>query len=375
MNCSQLAFILVDSLRASAISSLKHRLERENRSKAETQKLKKQPLLIILAFKAASDRMSNTDVFLMAIYSVLVVVNLIGNTLVCVVVLRTKSMRVPMNYLLINLALADMAFAVLVSTQYIFRPFFQHPSPPVGDFLCKVATGGSLSWIGTAAAVFTLVLIAFERYNSILFPHSIKRRLTAQKVKHGIFASWLVAVVSEIPAITVMRYSVQHDICIEEWPGIRYARAYTLMTFFIDFAFPFTFMAVIYGRVIHKLWNSDSPSSNQVVLLQQRKKVTKLLLIVTVLHGVFLLPDTVTYVLSYFGFKYGSIAYKVGTVLVCLNSTVNPFLYSLRSERFRRSLQRLLHWKTKSFHFTYKAREKNSVELRTSTRLENSSLN
>jgi len=41
VNCSQLAFILVDSLRASTISSLKHRLKRINRSKAETQKLKK----------------------------------------------------------------------------------------------------------------------------------------------------------------------------------------------------------------------------------------------------------------------------------------------------------------------------------------------
>ena len=319
--------------------------------------------------------MSDTEVILMVIISILMAVNLIGNTLVCVVVLRTKSMRVPMNYLLINLAAADMAFAVFVSPQYIVRPFLQHPGPPLGDFLCKVATGGSLSWIGTAAAVFTLVLIAFERYNSILFPHTITRRLTAQKVKRGILASWLVAVVSEIPAIIVMKYSAQHEICIEEWPDIRYARAYTLMTFFIDFAFPFTLMAVLYGRVIHKLWNRDRSSSTQVVLLQERKKVTELLLIVTVLHGVFLLPDTVTYVMSYFGFKYGSIAYRVGTVLVCLNSAVNPFLYSLRSERFRRSLQRLLHWKTKSFHLTSKSKENNSIELRSSTRLGNACLN
>lgn len=340
-------------------------------SKAEKAAAFSYPCLI----QGPSDRMSYTEVILMVIFSILLAVNLLGNTLVCVVVLRTKSMRIPMNYLLINLAAADMAFALFVSPQYIFRPFLQHPSALLGDLLCKVATGGSLSWIGTAAAVFTLVLIAFERYNSILFPHSNTRRLTAQKVKRGILAIWLVAVVSEIPAIVVMKYSKRHEICIEEWPDIGYAKAYTLMTFFIDFAFPFTFMAVLYGRVIHKLWNRQSSSSTQVVLLQQRKNVTKLLLIVTVLHGVFLLPDTVTYVLSYFGFKYGSIAYKVGTVLVCLNSTVNPFLYSLRSERFRRSLQRLLHWKTKSFHLTNKSKEKNSIELRSSTRLENSSVN
>ncbi|XP_078346309.1 QRFP-like peptide receptor [Oculina patagonica] len=319
--------------------------------------------------------MSPTDIILMVIFSILVVVNLIGNTLVCVVVLRTKSMKIPMNYLLVNLAVADMVFAFFVSPQYIFRPLFQHPGPPLGDFLCKMATGGSLSWIGTAAAVFTLVLIAFERYYSILFPHSNKRRLTPQKAKLGILASWLVAIVSEIPPIVVMKYSTQRNICTEEWPDIRYARSYTLLTFVFDFALPFTLMAVLYGKVIHRLWSGNNSSSSNVVLLQQRKKLTKLLLMVTVLHGVCLLPDTVTYVLSYFGFKYGSTAYKIGTVLVCLNSTVNPFLYSLQSKRFRRALQKLLHWKVtesvESVDLTDKTNANTAIELCSMSRLEN----
>ncbi|XP_078355583.1 QRFP-like peptide receptor [Oculina patagonica] len=319
--------------------------------------------------------MSQTEIILMIIFSILVVVNLIGNTLVCVVVLRTKSLKIPMNYLLVNLAAADMAFAFLVSPQYIFLPFFQHPGPPLGDFLCKMATGGCLKWIGTAAAVLTLVLIALERYYSVLFPHSNKRRLTLKKAKLGIFASWLAATVSEIPPIIVMKYSTQRNICTEEWPDIRYARAYTLFTFVFDFALPFIMMAVLYGKVIHRLWSRDNSSSTHVVLLQQRKKVTKLLVIVTVLHGVCLLPNTVTYVLSYFGSIYGSSAYKAGIVLVCLNSTVNPFLYSLHSERFRRALLKLLHWKvTESVDLTDKTKTKSAIELRSSSRLGNPSL-
>lgn len=286
--------------------------------------------------------MSATEVVLGVIFSILVVVNLVGNTLVCLVVSRNKSMRVPMNYLLVNLAAADMAFAVFVSPQFIFRPFFQHPEPPVGDFLCKVATGGSLSWVGTAASVFTLVLIAFERYYSILFPYSNKGRLTPQRAKLGIATSWLVAVISEIPAILVMKYNASQKICLEDWPNIGFARAYTLATLCFDFILPFTIVAAVYSKVIYHLWHGSNYRGTHISLLRRRKKVTTILLIITALHGVCLLPDTVTYVLSYFGFQYGSIAYKVGTVLVCVNSTMNPFFYGLQSERFRRSLVELL---------------------------------
>ena len=169
-----------------------------------------------------------------------------------------------------------------------------------------------------------------------------KGRMTPLRVKLGIVTSWLIAVISEIPAILVMKYDTDRKICLEDWPNIGFARAYTLATLFFDFILPFTFMASVYSKVIYRLWRGSNHAGTHLALLKRRKKVTKLLLIITALHGVCLFPDTVTYVLSYFGFQYGSIAYKVGTVLVCVNSTVNPFLYSLQSERFRRSLRQLL---------------------------------
>lgn len=196
--------------------------------------------------------------------------------------------------------------------------------------------------MGTAASVFTLVLIASDRYYSVLFPYGKKGRMTPLRVKLGIVTSWLIAVISEIPAILVMKYDTDRKICLEDWPNIGFARAYTLVTLFFDFILPFTFMASVYSKVIYRLWRGSNHAGTHLALLKRRKKVTKLLLIITALHGVCLFPDTVTYVLSYFGFQYGSIAYKVGTVLVCVNSTVNPFLYSLQSERFRRSLRQLL---------------------------------
>lgn len=312
--------------------------------------------------------MSPADVSSVVIFSLLALLNLMGNTLVCLIVLRTKFMRIPMNYLLVNLAVADMTVALFIMPLHIFRPFLQHPVPPLGDYLCMVATGGNLSWIGSAASVFTLVSIAFERYYTIMFPHSHNGRLTPRKAKLGILASWLVAVASEIPPIAIMRYSMSNNICIEDWPDIRQARVYTVVTFLIDFAIPFTLMSVLYGRVLGKLWKSDLCRATHVALLRRRKKVTTLLFTVTSLHGACLLPDTVAYFLSYFGFQYSSIAYNIGTAFICLNSTVNPFLYSLHSERFRKSLRKLLYWKATRARVTFKANKKDKSRLRSSLR-------
>lgn len=45
---------------------------------------------------------------ILAACSIMVGVNLLGNSLVCFVVLKNKSMRTTMNFLLVNLAVSDM---------------------------------------------------------------------------------------------------------------------------------------------------------------------------------------------------------------------------------------------------------------------------
>ena len=56
----------------------------------------------------------------------MVVVNLLGNSLVCLVVLRDKNMRTTMNFLLVNLAISDMIVGVFSTFRLVFR--FLNPS-------------------------------------------------------------------------------------------------------------------------------------------------------------------------------------------------------------------------------------------------------
>ena len=88
-----------------------------------------------------------------------------------------------MNYLLVNLAVADMMVATFISPQFILIHAFDHPGGITGTLLCKLLTGGNLMWTGATASAFSLVVIAFERYYSVKYPYGNKGKLTKEKVK------------------------------------------------------------------------------------------------------------------------------------------------------------------------------------------------
>jgi len=91
--------------------------------------------------------------------------------------------RTPINYLLVNLAVADMVVATFFAPMHIFVHTFTHPDGFIGTLLCKFLTGGAFAWTGGASSVFTLVAISVERYYAVNYPHGNKGKLTHNKLK------------------------------------------------------------------------------------------------------------------------------------------------------------------------------------------------
>lgn len=88
-----------------------------------------------------------------------------------------------MNYLILNLAVADIMVALFIVPRFIFVLLFKHPGGMTGTVLCKLLTGGNLIWIGSAATAFTLVVVAVERYHAVVNSHSNQGQLTARQVE------------------------------------------------------------------------------------------------------------------------------------------------------------------------------------------------
>ena len=91
--------------------------------------------------------------------------------------------RTSINYLLMNLAVADMLVGLFFTPQYVFKHMFTHPGGLAGKVLCRLLTGSNVAWVGGAASVFTLVVIAIERYSAVMDPFGNKGRLTKRRLK------------------------------------------------------------------------------------------------------------------------------------------------------------------------------------------------
>lgn len=288
--------------------------------------------------------LTSGDIALTFCFATLVLAGLVGNILVSLVILLNKTMQTPMNYLLVNLAVADMITVIFISPQYIFIHAFTHPTGVAGDFLCKFITGGNFSWIGGVASVFSLVAISFERYQAVTNPYSPDSKFSMSKVKILVISCWVFTTIFNSPLFFAIYYDKEQKFCLESWPSAAYGKANTTAWLVAVGIIPASIMASLYSRVVYDLWFKKINGNTQLAILKSRKKVTKVVLIVSVIYVVSWFPQLILYFLSHYhqAFQFGNVAYVISVVMVTFNSAVNPVIYAFQSQRFRQYFRQLL---------------------------------
>ena len=223
------------------------------------------------------------QITLTTFFCFLVLVGVAGNTLSCLVIITNRAMRTPMNYLILNLAMADIMVVLFTAPRFILAHAFNHPDGLLGSFVCKLFTGGNFSWLGGSASVFSLVAISVERYFAVIHPYGTRGKLTMKKVKYVIAGCWLLAVVFNLPLFIFIDYNKNIDFCTEFWPTTWMARAYSTAWLVLFGALPIILMSALYIRVIRRLWfkSQEGPRATQAAIVKSRKRVTKMVIMVS----------------------------------------------------------------------------------------------
>ena len=97
---------------------------------------------------------------------------------------------------------------------------------------------------------------------------------------------------------------------------------------------------------MHNLWFSQNHVTDeaQKARLSARKRVTKMLVTLSVVYALCWFPNLLVNLISYYlpsSFLL-SIGYLVSELLVLLNSSINPFVYTLQSKQFRDAVRTII---------------------------------
>ncbi|PFX15511.1 substance-K receptor-like [Stylophora pistillata] len=285
-----------------------------------------------------------SDVALTVILTLLIIANIIGNCLVCFVIKTNQDMRTPINYLLVNLAISDITFAAFVAPNHVLKKLFTHPDGALGSNICKFLTSGNMAWVGAASSSVTLVVIAIERYYTVMCPIGSRRKLNKRVVKIIICGCWIFALALNSPMISVTTFDDESGDCKWDWPEQWMGVANETTWLVLLACIPLTIMTGLYSSVVHSLWfkrNDDQELAyRQKGVLRVRKRVTLSVITVSAIFGICWITGLLIYVLSYYDVHmFGEASYAISDTLFMFNSAVNPLVYSLLNDRFKRKIK------------------------------------
>ena len=271
--------------------------------------------------------------------SSMILFNIAGNSLVCFLILKKKAMKTSINWLLFHLAIADLLVAVFFIPPCVLSHFIEQPNGVTGELLCKFILNGVLGWVAAAASSYLLVVIAFERYHATVYPFE---KLRGGRTSWVVPLVWIIAILLLLPSIVVTGNDAESRQCVQNFPDYPTARAYKLTWSACNSVLPICIMGYLYLKIIwclrkHVLVPGYSLNS----VSQSRNKVTKMLISVSAIFIACWTPPAMLCVLSpMIQGGYGTV-YYVTTASALLNSCLNPLVYTLHSQQFRKGLTSL----------------------------------
>ncbi|CAH1775170.1 unnamed protein product [Owenia fusiformis] len=302
--------------------------------------------------------------FLILLYTIIFIVGIVGNFLVCFAVWRNHHMRTVTNYFIVNLAIGDFLVILVCLPPTVLTDVTE--TWYLGTVMCKIIK--YIQGVSVAVSVLTLSIISLERWYAIC--HPLKFRATATRARIMIVVIWWVSCVIYIPELVSLKMSrtlPQHynfvDLltkCTPIWPESLPSNSqmiYQLFSIVALYFIPLCFMSFTYIHIAVCLWSraiptettgsgkgrviaNDRQAQSMENQLQGRRKAAKMLIAVVIMFAICYLPVHMLNILRYAGVlprhESVDVLALISHWLCYFNSAINPVIYNFMSEKYRK---------------------------------------
>ena len=287
-------------------------------------------------------------------YCLIVLVSLAGNTVIGIIVYKTKTMRKPINFLIVNMAMSDLLFPIFRIPRNFQLLYIDSwlIGGPLGQALCKVVI--FLPLVSLGVSVQSLVLIAVDRFGAVVFP--LRSPLISSKLcPFFILATWIVAMAVFSPYLFALEL-VEYPgglVCELRWKEVSgessSSENYFVSIVIIVCLIPLVLIAILYIIIYIKLKSQKIPSERSANAGQQRQQrernVLKMATAIVLGFVVCWLPYIVYWFLYIFASDLSSCGLMyflyVASVMFCTSCAVNPCICLIFSRNYRIGLKTL----------------------------------
>ena len=270
--------------------------------------------------------------FAASVIEIIVVFSL--NTFTLAIYTRTRHLRKRSTFLIINLTVTDLLVGAVVGLLPILEPD-NHKRDQEQAFSWQSFVYFTLTHLSPVASLANISLISLERLHATLFP--FRHCLVGKRVY-----------------LTIILCSWSFALTLSSVSALLYLRApLSLLYVFAPYSFLIVVILTLSNAIIISTVKNNPLSPNAGPALSKERKLTVTLLIVTVVSILTILPWVIWTVIFHritIRSKLRPAAFyrisKSFFALYLFNSIVNPLIYAVRMQEFRKAATKLFCTKT-----------------------------
>ncbi|KAK3547276.1 hypothetical protein QTP86_017785 [Hemibagrus guttatus] len=283
---------------------------------------------------------TGVKITVVALYCIVCVVGLVGNSLVMYVIIRYTKMKTATNIYIFNLALADALVLATLPFQGmdVLLGFW-----PFGLTLCKMVV--AIDYYNMFTSIFTLTIMSVNRYIAVCHPVRSLAVRTPQSAKLVNVAVWVLASAIGVPVMLMGQLEAESNgiECMVVLPDPRsYSEpVFGICVFLFSFLIPVAIISICYGLMVRRLRSvrllSGSRSKDRNL-----RRITQLVLAVVAAFVLCWMPVQVLALIQALRkVDLGGSQTSVAAMHFCIalgyaNSSLNPVLYAFLDENFKR---------------------------------------
>ena len=285
-------------------------------------------------------------------YSILATVAVIGNSLVILVfVWDKKLLKKSYNMLILSLAISDVLTAILLITNpaFVLGEAFPYPTNHVlGNIFCRVLWSRVFLFQLVVFSAYICMALATERWYAVIKPHKYRETFNQKRTLVYIFLVWLWSVILCGTSLFEVAYVSSNPLNLRcKWQlywGKQPVRGIVaIIQVLFKMVLPSLTMLFLFIHMVYM--SSKSTTASVESRAKLRGKMTRMVGAACIMLIVCFAPNQINYAMAMAGkTRLDTNLHHVLSLLVFVNSCLNPLIYGLSNKNYRHGYLKILLW-------------------------------